>query len=231
MKPLAATIRGVHIDHVNTTPSDHQQEPIMKLFYSPGASSLSPHIVLREAGLTAEMVRVDLETKMLPATGQSYLLINPMGKVPALEFDDGAVLTEGLAVLQYLADLVPASRLAPATGTMARYRLAEALSFVATELHKGFVPMFDPDVPASYKHSLIADTRAFDRIASLVQPGPYILGEHFTVADAYLYPILRLGRHAGLDFSSWPAIGHYMELVAKRPSVRAAMRAEGLIED
>lgn len=203
----------------------------MKLFYSPGASSLSPHIVLREAGLTAEMVRVDLETKMLPATGQSYLPINPMGKVPALEFDDGAVLTEGLAVLQYLADLVPASRLAPATGTMARYRLAEALSFVATELHKGFVPMFDPDVPASYKHSLIADTRAFDRIASLVQPGPYILGEHFTVADAYLYPILRLGRHAGLDFSSWPAIGHYMELVAKRPSVRAAMRAEGLIED
>ncbi|MDQ0081871.1 glutathione S-transferase [Variovorax boronicumulans] len=203
----------------------------MKLFYSPGASSLSPHIVLREAGLTAEMVRVDLETKMLPATGQSYLLINPMGKVPALEFDDGAVLTEGLAVLQYLADLVPASRLAPATGTMARYRLAEALSFVATELHKGFVPMFDPDVPASYKHSLIADTRAFDRIASLVQPGPYILGEHFTVADAYLYPILRLGRHAGLDFSSWPAVSHYMELVAKRPSVRAAMRAEGLIED
>lgn len=203
----------------------------MKLFYSPGASSLSPHIVLREAGLTAEMVRVDLETKTLPATGQSYLPINPMGKVPALEFDDGAVLTEGLAVLQYLADLAPASRLAPAAGTMARYRLAEALSFVATELHKGFAPTFDPDVPASYKHSLIADTRAFDRIASLVQPGPYILGEHFTVADAYLYPILRLGRHAGLDFSSWPAIGHYMELIAKRPSVRAAMRAEGLIED
>lgn len=203
----------------------------MKLFYSPGASSLSPHIVLREAGLTAEMVRVDLETKTLPATGQSYLPINPMGKVPALEFDDGAVLTEGLAVLQYLADLAPASRLAPAAGTMARYRLAEALSFVATELHKGFAPTFDPDVPASYKHSLIADTRAFDRIASLVQPGPYILGEHFTVADAYLYPILRLGRHAGLDFSSWPAIGHYMELVAKRPSVRAAMRAEGLVED
>jgi glutathione S-transferase len=231
MKPLAATIRGVHIDHVNTTPSDHQQEPVMKLFYSPGASSLSPHIVLREAGLTAEMVRVDLETKTLPATGQSYLPINPMGKVPALEFDDGAVLTEGLAVLQYLADLAPASRLAPAAGTMARYRLAEALSFVATELHKGFAPTFDPDVPASYKHSLIADTRAFDRIASLVQPGPYILGEHFTVADAYLYPILRLGRHAGLDFSSWPAIGHYMELIAKRPSVRAAMRAEGLIED
>ncbi|MET3381422.1 glutathione transferase GstA [Variovorax paradoxus] len=231
MKPLAATICGVHIDHVNTTPSDHQQEPIMKLFYSPGASSLSPHIVLREAGLTAEMVRVDLETKTLPATGQSYLPINPMGKVPALEFDDGAVLTEGLAVLQYLADLAPASRLAPAAGTMARYRLAEALSFVATELHKGFAPTFDPDVPASYKHSLIADTRAFDRIASLVQPGPYILGEHFTVADAYLYPILRLGRHAGLDFSSWPAIGHYMELVAKRPSVRAAMRAEGLVED
>jgi len=190
----------------------------------------APHIVLREAGLSAEMVRVDFETKTLPTTGQSYLPINPMGKVPALELDDGAVLTEGLAVLQYLADLVPASRLAPAAGTMARHRLAEALSFVATELHKGFAPMFDPDVPASYKHGLVADTRAFERVASLVQPGPYILGEHFTVADAYLYPILRLGRHAGLDFSPWPAIVRYMESIAKRPAVRAAILAEGLIE-
>ncbi|MDP9604975.1 UNVERIFIED_ORG: glutathione S-transferase [Variovorax paradoxus] len=203
----------------------------MKLFYSPGASSLSPHIVLHEAGLSAEMIRVDLETKTLPSTEQSYLPINPMGKVPALELDDGEVLTEGIAVLQYLADLAPASRLAPAVGTMARHRLAEALSFVATELHKGFAPMFDPDVPASYKQSLIADTRAFERVASLVQPGPYILGECFTIADAYLYPILRLGRHAGLDFSPWPAIVRYMESVAKRPAVHAAMQAEGLIED
>lgn len=203
----------------------------MKLFYSPGASSLSPHIVLHEAGLTAEMIRVDLETKTLPSTGQSYLPINPMGKVPALELDDGEVLTEGIAVLQYLADLAPASQLAPTAGTMARHRLAEALSLVATELHKGFAPMFDPDVPASYKQSLIADTRAFERVASLVQPGPYILGECFTIADAYLYPILRLGRHAGLDFSPWPAIVRYMESVAKRPAVHAAMQAEGLIED
>lgn len=203
----------------------------MKLFYSPGASSLSPHIVLHETGLTAEMIRVDLETKTLPSTGQSYLPINPMGKVPALELDDGEVLTEGIAVLQYLADLAPASQLAPTAGTMARHRLAEALSFVATELHKGFAPMFDPDVPASYKQSLIADTRAFERVASLVQPGPYILGECFTIADAYLYPILRLGRHAGLDFSPWPAIVRYMESVAKRPAVHAAMQAEALIED
>ena len=203
----------------------------MKLFYSPGASSLSPHIVLHEAGLTAEMIRVDLETKTLPSTGQSYLLINPMGKVPALELDDGEVLTEGIAVLQYLADLAPASQLAPTAGTMARHRLAEALSFVATELHKGFAPMFDPDVPASYKQSLLADTRAFERVASLVQPGPYVLGEGFTIADAYLYPILRLGRHAGLDFSPWPALVRYMESVAKRPAVHAAMQAEGLIED
>jgi glutathione S-transferase len=109
--------------------------------------------------------------------------------------------------------------------------LAEALSFVATELHKGFAPMFDPDVPASYKQGLIADTRVFERVASLVQPGPYILGECFTIADAYLYPILRLGRHAGLDFSPWPAIVRYMKSVAKRPAVHAAMQAEGLIED
>lgn len=203
----------------------------MKLFYSPGASSLSAHIVLHEAGLAAELIRVDLETKTLHATGQSYLSVNPMGKVPALELDNGEVLTEGLAVLQYLADLAPASQLAPAEGAMARYRLAEVLSFVATELHKGFAPMFDAEVPASYKRGLIADTRAFERVASLVQPGPFVLGENFTIADAHLYPILRLGRHAGLDFSHWPAVLRYMDEVAKRPSVRAAMQAEGLLED
>jgi len=204
---------------------------IVKLFYSPGASSLSSHIVLREAGLTAELIRVDLETKNLHGTRQSYLPFNPMGKVPALELDNGEMLTEGLAVLQYLADLAPASHLAPPEGTMARYRMAEALSFVATELHKGFAPMFDADVPANYKHSLIADTRAFERTALLVQQGPFIFGEYFTIADAYLYPILRLGRLAGLDFSRWPAVVRYMDEVAKRPAVHAAMQAEGLLGD
>lgn len=202
----------------------------MKLFYSPGASSLSSHIALREAGLAAELVRVDLETKTLPASGQSYLAINPMGKVPALALDDGAVLTEGLAVLAYLADLAPASQLAPAAGTIERYRLLEALSFVATELHKGFAPMFDAEVPASFKQRLLRDARAFERVDALVQPGPYVLGAHFTVADAYLYPILRLGCHAGLDFSRWPAIEAYMTRVSQRPAVRAAVHAEGLID-
>ncbi|SCX59612.1 glutathione transferase GstA [Variovorax sp. EL159] len=202
----------------------------MKLFYSPGASSLSSHIALREAGLAAELVRVNLETKTLPASGQSYLAIHPMGKVPALMLDDGAVLTEGLAVLAYLADLAPASQLAPAAGTIERYRLLEALSFVATELHKGFAPMFDAEVPASFKQRLLRDARAFERVDALVRPGPYVLGAHFTVADAYLYPILRLGSHAGLDFSRWPAIEAYMTRVSRRPAVRAAVHAEGLIE-
>ncbi|WP_256221886.1 glutathione S-transferase N-terminal domain-containing protein [Variovorax sp. OK605] len=229
MKLLASTMHHVH--NVSQRNVIHRQEPIMKLFYSPGASSLPAHIVLREAGLRAELVRVDLENKTPPATGRSYLQVTAMGKVPALELDDGEVLTEGLAVLQYLADLAPSSQLAPLAGSMARHRLAEASSVIASELHKGFAPMFDLDVPASYKRKLITGARVFERIASMVRPGPYILGEGFTVADAYLYPILCLRRLAGLDFSAWPSIGAYMEVVTERPAVRAAMEAEGLAAD
>lgn len=200
----------------------------MKLYYSPGASSLSCHIALREAGIRADLVRVDLETKRVHETGESYLTKHPLGKVPALELDDGTVLTEGVAVLLFLADLAPASKLAPGAGTMLRLRAIEALAFVATELHKGYSPMFDAHAPASYKAHLASDPKPLHRVASLVASGPFVLGEDFTVADAYLFSILRLGRHAGLDFSAWPEIGSYMARVAARRSVREALSAEGL---
>ena len=202
----------------------------MKLFYSPGASSLAAHIALREAGIDAELVRADLESGTVPATGEPFAAIHPMGKVPALQLDDGTILTETLAILEYVADRAPEAHLAPAVGDRARYRMAEAMSFVATELHKGFAPMFDPEVPYAYKAQLVADERPFRRMASLVERGPWVLGDRFSVADAHLFTILRLGRHAGLDFSRWPAIEPYIERVAARPAVRAAMRAEGLFE-
>lgn len=200
----------------------------MKLYYSPGASSLSCHIALREAQIPAELVRVDLETKRLRETGEDYLTKHPLGKVPALELDDGSVLTEGIAVLLLLADLVPRSNLAPREGSTLRLRLVEALAFVATELHKGYAPMFDPHVPASYKAHLVSDPKPLHRVASLVGVGPFILGDDFTVADAYLFSILRLGRQAGLDFSPWPEVEAYMARVAARPAVREALSAEGL---
>ncbi|AKU93741.1 Glutathione S-transferase [Labilithrix luteola] len=200
----------------------------MKLYYSPGASSLSCHVALREARIAADLVRVDLETKTLRESGQSYLVKNPLGKVPAIELDDGSVLTEGAAVLLFIADSAPASNLAPREGTMLRHRLLEALSFVATELHKGYAPMFDPHVPPSYKARLMSDPKPLLRMASLVDAGPWILGDVFSVADAYLFSILRLGRQAGLDFSAWPKVDDYMARVAARPAVREALAFEGL---
>lgn len=202
----------------------------MQLFYSPGASSLAPHIACCEAGIPVDLVRVDLEAETVAATGEAYASINPMRKVPALRLDDRVVLTETSAVLQYLADLAPGSVLSPLPNTVARYKMLEAMSFIATELHKGFSPMFDPELPGAYKQRLLADARPFLRMAALVEPGPYVLGEHFSVADAHLFTILRLGKHAGLDFSPWPSVERFMERVAKRPSVVQAMRAEGVLE-
>ena len=150
--------------------------------------------------------------------------------MPALQLDDGCVLTEGSAVLQYLADLAPGSRLAPSAGSFARYRLAEALNFLASEVHKGYAPMFDPEVPPSYKQRLMQDTRTLERVAALMAPGPFVLGSTFTVADAYLYSLLRLAQRAGLDFSRWPSITRFIDRIASRPSVRACIRVEGLIE-
>lgn len=191
----------------------------MRLYYSPGASSLAPHIALREAGLAFELVRVDLEDHT--TEGRSFLDVNPMGKVPALELEDGSVLTEGVAILELIAER--------AGSTSPRHRVTEVLAFIATELHKGFAPMFEPEVPASYKKHLMSNPRPMQRVAALLEGGPYLFGETFGVADAYLYAILRLGRHAGLDFSAWPHVEAYIDRVAARESTRAATRAEGLL--
>lgn len=202
----------------------------MQLFYSPGASSLAPHIALREAGIAFDLVRVDLEAGVAVATGEPYEAINPMRKVPTLRLDDGTLLTETLAVLVHIADRDPRGALAPSPAMNARHRMLEAMSFIATELHKGFAPMFDPDVPVAYKKHLLGDPRPFTRMAALVERGPYVLGEAFSVADAHLFTILRLGRNAGLDFSPWPDITRFLERVGRRPCVREALRVEGVVE-
>lgn len=192
----------------------------MRLYYSPGASSLAPHIAFREAGLPFELVRVDLERHV--AEGASFYDVNPMGKVPVLELDDGSRLTEGVAILELIADR--------AGEALPRHRVTEVLAFIATELHKGYAPMFEPEAPASYKKHLAANPRPMERVAALLERGPYLFGETFSVADAYLFAILRLGRHAGLDFSRWPHVERYIDRVAARESTKAAARAEGLIQ-
>jgi glutathione S-transferase len=201
----------------------------MKLYYAPGACSLSPHIVASEAGIEVELVRTNLRDKST-AGGGDLRSVNPKGYVPVLEIAPGQVLTEGPAIVQYLADQAPASGLAPAAGSFERYRLQEWLNFISTELHKQFSPLFDPSAPAEVK------TRQRERIAmrlagiaALLQPGAYLMGEQFTAADAYLFTVLSWAGHVDVDLSPWPALGDYLGRVGKRPAVQAALRAEGLL--
>ncbi len=198
----------------------------MKLYFSPSACSLSPHIVLREAGLEFELEKVDLRSKQT-AGGVDFKTVNPKGSVPALALDDGQVLTEGPAVVQYLADLVPEKQLAPAAGSMARYRLMEWLNFISTELHKGFSPLFNPAMPAEAKKlTLERLVSRFDYLETQLQSSGYLLGSQFTVADAYLFTILRWSTMFELDLSRWLAIEAYFKRVSERPAVQAALAAE-----
>ncbi|MEF7616801.1 glutathione transferase GstA [Aquincola sp. MAHUQ-54] len=200
----------------------------MKLYYSPGACSLSPHIVLHEAGLAFEPVLASTKTHRL-ADGTDYYTINPKGYVPLLELDDGARLSEGPAIVQYIADLVPASKLAPANGTMARYRLQEWLNFISSELHKGFSPLFMPNMPEEAKQ--IARERVSQRLAWVdgqLAGRPYLMGDDFCVADAYLFTVAGWSRHVGVDISGLAHLQAYLSRVAERPAVQAALRAEGL---
>ncbi len=202
----------------------------MKLYYKAGACSLSPHIVLREAGLAFELERVDLASKKT-GSGGDYFGVNPKGYVPALALDDGQLLTEGPAIVQYLADLVPEKRLAPPAGTMARTRLQEWLNFIATELHKGFSPLYNPRAPEEWKavaRELLAKRIAL--VAERLADRDYLMGEDFTVADAYLFTVLNWAGFAKVDLSPWPVLGAYQARVAARPAVRAALLAEGLIK-
>ncbi len=200
----------------------------MKLYYSAGACSLSPHIVLSESGLPFELEKVDLAAKKTEF-GADYWTINPKGYVPALRLDDGQVLTEGPAIVQYLADLVPERELAPLAGTLQRYRLQEWLNFTTSELHKGFGLLFNQRMPDEGKVIVRQILRKRVEVASKGLEGrSYLMGETFTVADAYLFTILRWTKPLKFDLAPWPNLEAYLERVAERPAVRAAMVAEGL---
>jgi glutathione S-transferase len=201
----------------------------MKLYYSPGACSLSVHIVLREAGLPFSLEKVDLKSKQT-ASGSDYRQINSKGSVPALELDDRQVLTEGPAVVQYLADQKPDSGLAPRLGTFERYRLMELLNYITSELHKGFGPLFNPNASAEWKAAAVAAlTARFAWTAGFLDAKKYLMGDTFTVADAYLFTILRWTARVGIDLGQWPALTAYRDRVAERPKVREALAAEGLV--
>lgn len=202
----------------------------MKLYYSPGACSLSPHIVLHETGLAHTSVLASTKSHKLQ-DGTDYYEINPLGYVPMLELDDGTRLREGPAIVQYIADLAPHKNLAPANGTMPRYRLQEWLTFIGTELHKGFSPLFNPATPEEYK------TIARDRLLSRVQyvdkqleGREWLMGEHFSVADGYLFTVCNWGKVVGVDLSGFAHLQAYLARVAARPAVQAAMKAEGLLK-
>jgi glutathione S-transferase len=202
----------------------------MKLYYSPGACSLSPHIVLREAGLAFELVLASTKTKKL-ADGSDYLAINPKGQVPLLELDSGERLSEGPAIVQYVADQVPAKNLAPAAGTLARYRCMEWLNFITSELHKGFSPLFSPDTPEEFK--TIARNRLNARLTYVneqLEGRDYLLGSQFSVADAYLFVVSGWGQYVGVDISGLAHLNAFRARMAARPAVQEALKAEGLLK-
>lgn len=202
----------------------------MKLYFSPGACSMASHIALLEAGLDFTAERVDLRSKQT-AGGRDFSTINPKGYVPALELKDGAVLTEGPAILQFVADLAPERQLAPAAGTLERYRLAEWLNFIATEIHKNYSPLFRPAASADAKEAAAAALRTrLAWIAGQLAERDYLLGAQFSVADAYLFTALGWAGHVQFDLSPWPVLADYAQRIGARPAVQQALRAEGLIQ-
>lgn len=202
----------------------------MKLYYAPGACSLSPHIVLREAGLDFEIEKVNLKTKTTES-GADFTKVNPKGQVPTLLLDSGEVLTEGPVIVQYIADRKPATGLAGAAGTMMRYRVQEWLNHITSELHKGFSPLFRPNTPDAYKEIARANLAAkFDALEKHLEGRQYLMGDAFTVADAYLFTVCGWGRLTGIDIAGWPRLADYVARVAARPHVQAALKAEGLLK-
>lgn len=203
----------------------------MKLYYSPGACSLSPHIVAREAGFPIELVKVDLKAHQT-ADGRDYYQINPRGYVPALELDDGTLLREGPAIVQYLADQAPNSGLAPAAGTLERVRLQEWLTFIGTEVHKMFGWLFNPKAPEEAKN--IVREKIAGRFADIdkhLAGKAYLLGDKFSAADAYLFVTLNWANLFKVDLEPYPNLKAYHQRVRARPKVQEALRAEGLIKD
>ena len=200
----------------------------MKLYFSPGACSLSPHIVLHEAGLPFETVRTDTKTKTLEGGGD-YWAVNPLGYVPLLELDDGRRISEGPAIVQYIADLVPEKKLAPPNGTPERIKVQSWLNFVSSELHKGFSPLFNPTMPEEAKQ--IFRDRLGSRFAHVekhLAGNDYLLGKEYSVADAYLFTISNWASRVGVDLAPYPNVLAYRKRVGARPAVQAALKAEGL---
>jgi glutathione S-transferase len=199
---------------------------MLKLYFSTGACSLSPHITLRESGLPFELVQVDLRAKQLKSGGGDYRTINPKGYVPALELDDGQVLTEGAVIVQYIADQKPELRLAPKVGTFERLRLQEWLNFIATELHKGMSPLYNPKANDEFKASLRERLGGrFGHLAQHLESRAYIMGESFTVADPYAFYCLRGWKKFG-QAELAPSLQAYFDRVAARPSVKTALEVE-----
>lgn len=206
------------------------QRIIMKLYFSPGACSLSPHIVLRETGLPFTIEKVDLRSKQT-ASGQDFRTINSKGYVPALETDGGQILTEGPAIVQYLADRVPDKLLAPAPGTIERYQMIGWLNFIGTELHKNFSPFFNPACSADVKAYAGANlTARYGYVEKMLEGRDYLGGERFSVADVYLFVVTNWAGHIQFDLSAFPNVQALHKRVAARPAVQEALRAEGLIK-
>ncbi len=202
----------------------------MKLYYMPGACSLSPHIVLNEAGLPFDKVKVDGKTKSMDGGGD-YRGVNPLGYVPLLELDDGTRISEGPAIVQYIADKVPAKNLAPATGTMERTKLQSWLNFISSEMHKGFSPLFNPTMPEEAKQFF--RERLAGRLAPLdkhLASNDYLMGKNFSVADAYLFVVTNWAPRVNVDLAPFANVLAYRKRVGARPAVQEAMKAEGLLK-
>jgi glutathione S-transferase len=202
----------------------------MKLYYAPGACSLSPHIVSRELGIPIELKKVNTQDKTIDGGGD-YRQVNPRGYVPALVLDNGEILTEGPAIVQYLADRKPEAGLAPQAGSFERYRLQEWLNFLTSEIHKTFSPLFKPTTPEEYKKITKENLAGrFDWLDKQLAGKDYLMGSQFTVADAYLFVLLGWTRPTQIDLARWPNLAAFHKRVGARPKVKEALEAEGLLK-
>lgn len=202
----------------------------MKLYYAPGTCSLAPHIILRETNTPFELVKTDIRAKKTE-DGRNFLDINPNGYVPVLELDDGTRLTEGAAIMQFIADRADATSIAPPNGTLERYKMQSWLNFISTELHKGFSPLFNPNMPENGK--AVARENLLKRIKFVdehLAKNEFLMGNSYTVPDAYAFAVLSWTRPLKIDISEFKNVTNYLAKIAERPAVKAAMKAEGLIK-
>jgi glutathione S-transferase len=202
----------------------------MKLYYAPGACSLAPHIAAREAGLQVELDKVDLRNRKT-AGGEDFSAVNPKGYVPAVRMEDGSVLTEAAAILQYVGDRAPASGLLPAAGSAERYRVIEWLTFISSEIHKGYGPLWNPKSTEAEKQAAREKLATRFPIAEkALAKGDYLMGTRFTVADAYLFTVVNWSGMTGVDLAAFPKLQEFQKRVAARPKVQEALKAEGLVK-